>query len=241
MIRLEAISHTFPNGGTALQQVSLTVAPRETLALIGPSGCGKSTLLKTINGLIRPTLGRIYIDGQPLDYDDCLPLRRRIGYAIQQVGLFPHLHVADNITLMARLAGWSVERRERRCAQLLELVGLTPARIGAKFPQQLSGGEAQRVGIARALMLDPPILLLDEPFGALDPITRRQLQREFKSLEAGIHKTIVMVTHDLHEAFFLGDRVALMQQGTLVQVGTPGEIREHPANDFVAQFVRDAA
>lgn len=241
MIRLAAISHTFPNGGTALRDVSLAVAPRETLALIGPSGCGKSTLLKTINGLIRPTLGRIYVDGQPLDYDDCLPLRRRIGYAIQEVGLFPHLNVADNVTLMAHLEGWSEERRTQRCGELLELVGLTPARIGPKFPRHLSGGEAQRVGIARALMLDPPILLLDEPFGALDPITRRQLQREFKSLESGIHKTIVLVTHDLHEAFFLGDRVALMQQGALVQVGTPEEIRQRPVNDFVARFVQDAA
>ncbi len=241
MITLRNITHTYPNGHAALREVSLTVGEHETLVLIGRSGCGKSTLLKMINGLIRPTRGDVAVSGVPLDYAHLVPLRRRIGYVIQQTGLFPHLSVLGNIGLVAALEGWPAEHIAARAAQLLEMVELHPTRILSMFPHQLSGGEAQRVGIARALMLDPPVILMDEPFGALDAIIRGELQREFRSLESGLRKTIVFVTHDIREACLLGHRVAVMEQGEILQLGTPAELVRAPLHPLVASLMEGVA
>ncbi|MBI2343555.1 MAG: ATP-binding cassette domain-containing protein [Deltaproteobacteria bacterium] len=237
MITLDQITHRYPNGMQALSDISLTVKSHETLVLIGGSGCGKSTLLKMVNGLIRPTRGQILWDDVPLDRDHLIPLRRRIGYVIQQVGLFPHLTVAENIGLVARFAQWSRAQIDARVETLLELVGLDPRLQRDKYPHQLSGGEAQRIGIARALLFDPMVLLMDEPFGAFDPVLRTQLQHEFLSLEFSLKKTIVLVTHDIQEAFLLGDRIAFMDRGRLLQVGTAEELKSCPANDAVSAFV----
>lgn len=238
MITLQGIAHTYPNGVRAVYGVDCTVAAGETLALIGRSGCGKSTLLKTINGLVRPTAGAVLLEGAPLDYAQLPRIRRRIGYVVQQAGLFPHLTVAANIGLLARVEGWSRERIAARVDELLTLVGLDPTRFAAKFPHELSGGEQQRVGVARALVLDPPIVLMDEPFSALDPITRTQLQQEFVKWKARLHKTIVLVTHNMAEAFLLGDRVALMEQGKILQIGAPSELANSPATQHVAEFLK---
>lgn len=242
MIELREVQQRYPGRDgrpvVALDGVSLTVRAGETLCLIGTSGSGKTTLMKTINRLIQPTAGQVRIDGRDVQEEDPIRLRRRIGYVIQKGGLFPHLTVSQNVGLLCRLEGWDPALTAARVEQLLALVNLPAATFGARYPAELSGGQRQRVGVARALALDPPIVLMDEPFGALDPITRGQIHEEFLRLKAEVGKTIVIVTHDMSEAFKLGDRVALLDRGQLVQVGRPDELRDAPANDFVRDFLR---
>lgn len=237
MIHMERVTHRYPNDVVALCAVSLRVAAGETVAVIGRSGCGKTTLLKLINGLIRPTHGAIRVFDEAIAEADLVRLRRRIGYVIQHAGLFPHLTVADNIALIASVERWRAQKILARTEEVLTLVGLAPENFLHKYPRELSGGEAQRVGIARALLCDPPLLLMDEPFSALDPITRRELQTEFVQIKQQIHKTIVLVTHHLQEAFLLGDRVALMDAGRIVQIGAPQELAQSPATAHVARFL----
>ncbi len=238
MIRLEGASKRYGNGQVAVHALDLEVGDGEVCMLVGPSGCGKTTTLKMINRLIEPSGGRIFIDGEDVTQVDPVLLRRRIGYVIQQVGLFPHLTVGDNIATVPRLAGWDRERTRNRVGELLELVGLDPDEYRNRYPHQLSGGQRQRVGVARALGVDPPVLLMDEPFGAIDPIARDRLQQEFLRLQAEVHKTVVFVTHDVDEAVRLGDRMAVLRQGGhLEQYGPPAEILSQPATPFVADFI----
>ena len=238
MIRLDGVSKRFPNGTVAVQDLSLDVGEGETCVLVGPSGCGKTTTMKMINRLVEPTSGRILLDGEDVTKVDPVKLRRRMGYVIQQVGLFPHLTVAQNVATVPHLLGWERTRVRARVDELLELVGLDPGTFRTRYPQQLSGGQRQRVGVARALGADPPVLLMDEPFGAIDPITRERLQSEFLRLQDEVRKTVVFVTHDIDEAVKLGDRIAIMRQGGILeQFDTPAEILGNPASDFVADFV----
>ena len=237
MIAFEHVSKTYPGGVEAVRELSMEVPEGETLVLLGTSGCGKTTTLKMVNRLIEPTDGRILIGGDDIMGRDPITLRRGIGYAIQNIGLFPHMTVAGNIAVVPRLLGWPADRITRRVDELLTTVGLEPADFRGRFPAQLSGGQRQRVGVARALAADPPIVLMDEPFGALDPITREQLQTEFMDLEDRLRKTVLFVTHDIFEAVKLGDRIALLDAGQLQQLGTPAEIVESPANEFVDQFL----
>lgn len=220
----------------AVDHVDLDVIGGELLILIGPSGSGKTTLLRTINRLVEPDEGEIFINGRNIRDFDVVELRRSMGYVIQQIGLFPHMTVKENIALIPRLEGWDEESIERRVGELLDLVAL-PREFGRRYPHQLSGGQQQRVGLARALAMDPPLLLMDEPFGALDPILRRQLQEEFLRIKRSLGRTIVFVTHDMEEAFKLGDRIAIMRSGKLIQVGYPDELILNPANEFVAKLV----
>ncbi|MDX1997349.1 MAG: ATP-binding cassette domain-containing protein [Thermoanaerobaculia bacterium] len=241
VITFEAAGKVFRAGGrnvTALSAVSLDIAPGQTLALLGASGSGKTTLLRLVNRLVEPSSGRVLVNGRPVRELDPVRLRRGIGYVIQRGGLFPHLSVAQNVGLLAELEGWSRSRAMARVAEVLDLVGLPAAEFGSRRPRELSGGQQQRVGVARALLLDPPIVLLDEPFGALDPITREQLQNEFLALKKRMAKTQILVTHDVDEAFRLADRVALLEAGRLLQVGTEADFRQRPASPFVAEFVR---
>ncbi|HEX5014691.1 MAG TPA: ABC transporter ATP-binding protein [Candidatus Limnocylindrales bacterium] len=222
----------------AVNDLSLTVPAGKICVLVGPSGCGKTTSLKMVNRLIEPTSGRITIDGVDVTTQELTALRRRIGYVIQQVGLFPHHTIGENVATVPRLMGWSNERQRERSEELLALVGLDPAKYRDRFPSQLSGGERQRVGVARALAADPPIMLMDEPFGAVDPIVRDRLQNEFLRLQETIAKTILFVTHDIDEAIKMGDLVAVFQTGgVLAQFGSPLEILAAPASQFVARFV----
>ena len=241
MIELQEVRKVFADARgepvVAVDEISLEVGRGESLCLIGTSGCGKTTTMKMINRLVEPTSGTVRVDGKDVRERDPIELRRSIGYVIQRGGLFPHMTVANNIGLQCRLEGWEPERQRARVAELLQLVNL-PDTVGARYPRELSGGQRQRVGVARALALDPPIIIMDEPFGALDPITRRQLHAEFGELRERMGTTIVLVTHDLHEAFTLGDRVALMDQGRVIQLGTPPQLRDEPANEFVERFVR---
>ena len=235
MIRLHAVSCSFDEGRTrVVRDVSLAIARRETVVLLGSSGCGKTTTLRTINRLVRPTAGRVEVDGRDVAEQDPLALRRSIGYVFQDIGLFPHRTAAENVETVPRLLGWSRARRRARTAELLELVGLDPAVHARRRPHELSGGQQQRVGIARALAADPPVLLMDEPFGALDAVTRDQLQEELIRLRRLRPRTIVFVTHDLFEALRLGDRIAVMDEGRLLQVGTPRELLDEPATPFVS-------
>ena len=231
---------TAPDRGTivAVRNLSLEVQPGETVCLIGPSGCGKTTTMRLVNRLIEPTRGTITVDGRDILEQDPIELRRRIGYVIQSGGLFPHMTVARNVGLLCEVEGWEPDRTRRRVDELLELVNLPPSEFAACRPAELSGGQHQRVGVARALALDPGIILMDEPFGALDPITRDQLHDEFVALEAKVQKTIILVTHDMREAFKLGDRIALMDRGEIVQIGSAMEFRERPASPFVETFLR---
>jgi osmoprotectant transport system ATP-binding protein len=236
--RAPAAPVTLKAGPGAVNDLSLQVPAGKICVLVGPSGCGKTTSLKMVNRLIEPTRGRILIDGEDAARRDVIELRRGIGYVIQQVGLFPHQTIRDNVETVPRLLGWDPRRRRDRADELLELVGLEPARYATRYPSQLSGGERQRVGVARALAADPPVLLMDEPFGAVDPIVRERLQNELLRLQEQLAKTILFVTHDIDEAIKMGDLVAVMQAGgRLAQFGAPGEILASPASDFVARFV----
>ncbi|MGE9126174.1 ABC transporter ATP-binding protein, partial [Escherichia coli] len=208
-----------------------------TVALIGPSGCGKTTTMRMINRLIDPTEGRIIVNGEDVTKVDPVILRRHIGYVIQQVGLFPHMTIAQNIAAVPKLLGWDEARIRSRTDELLHLVGLDPAEMLKRYPRQLSGGQRQRIGVARALAADPPVLLMDEPFGAIDPIARTRLQDEFRQILQRVRKTVVLVTHDLDEAIRLGDRIAIMKSGRIVQYDTPDAILSHPADAFVENFV----
>jgi osmoprotectant transport system ATP-binding protein len=238
VIVLERLTKRYGAGAPAVGDLSLEVVTGEVCVLIGPSGCGKSTTLRMINRLVEPTSGKVWIDGEDVTRVDRVELRRRIGYVIQNVGLFPHLSVADNVSTVPRLLGWPKARVSARVDELLTMVNLDPGQFGRRWPHELSGGQRQRVGFARALGADPPVLLMDEPFGAIDPITRTHLQDEFLELQHRLRKTVVLVTHDLDEAIRLGDRVALLSQGGhLEQYATPGELMGAPASAFVAAFV----
>ncbi|RMD86366.1 MAG: ABC transporter ATP-binding protein [Calditrichaeota bacterium] len=226
----------FYNGKPALKDVNLSLPSDCTTAIIGPSGSGKSTLLQLINGLLIPDHGQVLVYGKPIDYS-CLPkLRRHIGYAVQGTGLFPHLTVEQNITLLARLMKWDKQQIEKRARELMDLVNL-PHSYRKRYPHELSGGEQQRVGLCRAMMLNPKIFLLDEPFGALDPITRSEIHQEFVKLQKLEARTIVMVTHDLKEALKLGDFLVILNQGKVEQCGKPQEILQNPASEFVKNFL----
>jgi len=221
-----------------IANLSFEVKKGETLVLLGKSGCGKTTTLRMINRLIHPTSGNIYINGKDINELDPIILRRNIGYAIQNVGLFNHMTVFENIAIVPKLLKWEKKRIEKRVEELLELLEFQkPMEMKKRYPRQLSGGQKQRVGVARALAADPPIILMDEPFGALDPITREQVQNEFIELESDIQKTVVFVTHDIFEAVKMGDRIALIDKGEIVQIASPSELIEHPKNDFVDQFL----
>jgi osmoprotectant transport system ATP-binding protein len=219
----------------ALRDVTVAFVGGVTTAIVGPSGSGKSTLLQLINGLVRPTSGTVHIYGKPIDYDRLPELRRQIGYAVQGTGLFPHLTIERNITLLARLVGWEHELIRTRAQELMEQVGL-PWTFATRYPHELSGGQQQRVGLCRAMMLQPPMFLLDEPFGALDPVTRGEIQQEFLRLQQLEPRTIVLVTHDLHEALTLAQRLIVLDCGRIVQHGPGAEIIQAPANDFVHKF-----
>ncbi|GIU92872.1 MAG: ABC transporter [Acidimicrobiia bacterium] len=238
MIRLDRVTKTFPGADRpAVRDLSLDVGRGEILTLVGPSGCGKTTTLRMINRLIEPTSGRIYLDGQDVTDTDPHRLRRSIGYVIQQVGLFPHRTVAENIATVPELLGWERERVDRRVEELVDLVGLDRELLD-RYPGELSGGQQQRVGVARALAADPPVLLMDEPFGAVDPIVRGRLQDELLALQERLRKTIVFVTHDIDEAIRLGDRMCILNVGGVVeQVGSPREVLSAPASAFVAEFL----
>jgi osmoprotectant transport system ATP-binding protein len=222
----------------AVDDLSLEVPGGAVCALVGPSGCGKTTSLKMVNRLVEPTSGRILIGGRDVTRGDPVQLRRGIGYVIQQTGLFPHLTIGANVATVPKLLGWDGARVRRRVDELIRLVGLDPVRYRDRYPAQLSGGERQRIGVARAIATDPPVLLMDEPFGAVDPITRERLQNEFLRLQQQLRTTILLVTHDIDEAIKMGDRIAVFQPGgTLAQYGTAEEVLESPASDFVARFV----
>ncbi len=237
MIKLDRISKVYPDGTRAVIEVSLEVADGELCVLLGPSGCGKTTTMKMINRLIPITEGEIYIDGRSIVEMDENELRRNIGYAIQDIGLFPHMNVGQNIETVPVLKHWPKEKRVRRAEELLELMGMPPSEFINKYPSELSGGQRQRVGVARCLGADPPLLLMDEPFGAIDPITRVRLQGEFLKIQEILQKTIIFVTHDIYEAIKMGDKIALMNEGRLVQYATPAEMLYRPENEFVENFV----
>jgi len=237
VIRFDNVTKRFPEGTNAVDHLSMEMPTGEITVLVGSSGCGKTTTLRMINRMVEPTEGVITIDDRDVTSLAAHELRRGIGYVIQQVGLFPHRKVIDNVTTVPKLLGWDKQRSRQRALELLELVGL-PAAYGDRYPAQLSGGQQQRVGVARALAADPPVLLMDEPFGAVDPIVRAQLQQEFLRLQRELHKTIVFVTHDVDEAILLGDRITVLTVGAHIeQLATPAELLAWPANDFVADFL----
>ena len=242
MIRLEEVSKSFDGGQTyAVRDVSLRVASGEMLVLLGSSGCGKTTTLKMINRLIEPTAGTIEVGGSDVQARDTIQLRRSIGYVFQGIGLFPHMTVEENISVVLRLQGRPKEERLGRARELMELVGLRPDDFGPRYPKELSGGQQQRVGVARALAADPGCLLMDEPFGALDAITRDGLQQELLHLKEKLMKTVIFVTHDIFEALRLADRIAVMHAGRLEQVGTPEQILRSPATAFVEELFQKPA
>lgn len=237
MIVLEGVSKRYDDGTLAVAELSLTVNRGEVAVLVGPSGCGKTTTMRMINRLVDPSTGTITVAGRNVMETDVRALRRSIGYVIQQVGLFPHLTVRRNVATVCRLLGWDSKRTMERADQMLELVGLNPDEYGNRYPHQLSGGQRQRVGVARALAPDPPVLLMDEPFGAVDPIARSRLQEQFLLLQRRLGTTVVIVTHDIDEAVRLGDRIAVMRRGGhLDQYASPAEILSAPATPFVAEF-----
>ena len=243
LIRLENVTKTYPGTDVAaVSELTVDINKGEILVLVGPSGCGKSTTLRLINRMIEPSGGRIIFDGEDVTHVDADLLRRRIGYVIQQIGLFPHRTIAENISTVPNLLGWDKEKTRARVDELLETVGMDPNIYRGRYPKELSGGQAQRVGVARALGADPEVLLMDEPFGAIDPITRDHLQNEFLRLQDELQKTIVFVTHDIDEAIKMGDRIAILrEQSVIAQHDTPATILAHPANKFVEEFLGSGA
>ena len=237
MIELINVGMTYPCGNVGLKNINLTINESEITVFIGPSGSGKTTLLKMINRLEDNTTGEVKINGKNVKEYDIHKMRWDIGYALQQVALFPHMNVEENIAIVPELKKWKKEKINARIDELLNMVGLEPKKYRKRNPSELSGGEAQRVGIARALAADPKIILMDEPFSALDPITRANLQEDIKKLQKQINKTIVFVTHDIEEAFLLGDKICIIQDGELIQSGTKQEIISNPKNDFVKKFI----
>jgi osmoprotectant transport system ATP-binding protein len=237
-IRLEGVSKRYDDGTTAVHELSLDVARGELAVLVGPSGCGKTTTMKMINRLIEPTSGRVLLDGEDVALTSPVQLRRRVGYVIQQVGLFPHQTVRENVATVPVLLGWDRTRTRRRVMELLELVGLDPSTYAGRYPSQLSGGQRQRVGVARALAADPLVLLMDEPFSAVDPVARERLQTQFLRVQRELGTTVVFVTHDIDEAVRLGDRIAVLSEGGhLEQYDAPATVLGSPATAFVADFV----
>lgn len=237
MLKFENVSKTYPNGYQAVKNVSFEIEEGEFIVLIGPSGCGKTTTMKMINRLMPHTEGTITIRGKDITEEDPVELRRNIGYVIQQVGLFPHYTIEQNIALIPHLKRWDTAKIKARVYELLEMVGLDPIEYASRYPRQLSGGQQQRVGVARALAADPEIVLMDEPFGALDPITREQLQDELLRLQKTVKKTIIFVTHDMDEALKLGDRIAVLKDGELLQLDTPEKLLKEPTHGFVEEFI----
>jgi osmoprotectant transport system ATP-binding protein len=242
-IELLNVSKVYPNQPEpAVEDFTMTIQPGELVMLVGPSGCGKTTTMKMINRIIEPSSGSIKIDGEDILTLDQNKLRRNIGYVIQQIGLFPHMTIAENVAVVPTLLGWSKDKIRNRVSEMLELVELDPKVFSNRYPKQLSGGQQQRVGVARALSADPPVMLMDEPFGATDPITRERLQAEFQQLQANIGKTIVFVTHDFEEAIKLGDRIAVLSKRSKIeQFDTPANILANPASDYVASFIGEGA
>ncbi len=243
MIRLEQLTKSFPGQDEpAVAELDLDVPEGEIVILVGPSGCGKTTTMKMVNRLVEPSSGRIFLEGEDVTQANPDQLRRRIGYVIQQIGLFPHMTIHENIATVPKLLGWDRDRIRKRVDELLETVGMEPDRYRDRYPKELSGGQRQRVGVARAMSADPPVMLMDEPFGAIDPITRERLQNEFLSVQERIRKTIIFVTHDIDEAIKMGDRIAILRQdSTLAQYDTPERILTAPADDFVAEFIGSGA
>ena len=238
MIRLENVSKHFAGGSNAVRDLSLDIPDGQTCVLIGPSGCGKTTTLRMINRLIEPDSGRILVDGEDTSTVDPVTLRLKMGYVIQQTGLFPHMTIGDNVATVPRLWKWNRRRIAQRVEELMQLVGLDPADYRDRYPHQLSGGQRQRVGFARALAADPPILLMDEPFGAVDRITRERLQNEFIGIQRAMRKTVVFVTHDIDEAVMVGDRICLMKmEAAVAQYDTPEKVLTRPASEYVAEFL----
>ncbi|KIL40486.1 ABC transporter ATPase [Gordoniibacillus kamchatkensis] len=237
MILFEQVSKTYPNGFQAVKDLNFRIDAGEFIVFIGPSGCGKSTTMKMINRLVPHTGGTISINGKNITKENPVDLRRNIGYVIQQVGLFPHYTIEDNIAVVLSLLGWKEAKRKQRAAELLQMVGLEPDRFAKRYPRELSGGQQQRVGVARALAADPEIVLMDEPFGALDPITREQLQNELIQLQRTMKKTIIFVTHDMDEALKMGDRIAVMKDGAILQFDTPEKLMKEPVHGFVETFI----
>ncbi|HEY7738435.1 MAG TPA: betaine/proline/choline family ABC transporter ATP-binding protein [Candidatus Limnocylindria bacterium] len=238
VVAFEHVTKRYDDGPPAVTDLSLEIGAGEICVLVGPSGCGKTTTMKMVNRLVEPTSGRVTIDGEDVAALPAVELRRRIGYVIQQVGLFPHLTVGDNVAVVPRLLGWKPARIAERVDELLELVGLDPAGYRSRYPAALSGGERQRIGVARAMAADPTVLLMDEPFGAVDPIRRERLQNEFLRLQARLRKTIVFVTHDVDEAIKMADRIAILQVGgILAQYDSPDRLLAAPASEFVERFV----
>ncbi|MFZ5945559.1 MAG: ABC transporter ATP-binding protein [Bacillota bacterium] len=237
MVIFENVTKVYDDGTVAVDNLSLKIEQGEFIVLIGPSGCGKTTTLKMINRLEECTTGNIYIDGKDITSIDVVSLRRGIGYVIQQIGLMPHMSVAENIGIVPRLHKWEKDRINKRVNELLEMAGLNPIQYKNRLPDQLSGGQQQRIGVLRALAVEPRVVLMDEPFGALDPISRDRLQNELLELQRKLKKTIIFVTHDIDEALKLADRIVVMRQGKVEQIGTPHELQNTPANDFVKAFI----
>lgn len=237
MIKLQNIHKNFSDGFVALNDINLTCEEGEITVLIGPSGCGKTTTMKLINRLINPTKGKVLINGDDISTINPVELRRKIGYVIQHIGLFPHMNIATNVGVVPRLLKWDKDKTDNRVDELLDLVGLDPKTYRTRYPSELSGGQQQRIGVIRALAAEPSIILMDEPFSALDPISREQLQEELVRLQKEIKKTIVFVTHDMDEALKIADRIVLMKEGDIVQQASPEDILRHPANDFVKSFI----
>src|SRR6476659_6979337 len=239
MIRLEALTKIYPSshgGAASVDRVSFEVGAGETCVLLGPSGCGKTTTLRMINRLVAPTSGKVFIEGRDTSAADPVELRRTSGYVIQQIGLFPNMTVAENIGVVPRLLNWDRPRMRRRAEELLAMMALEPAQFLDRYPNELSGGQAQRIGVARALAADPPVLLMDEPFGALDPVNREVIQAEFLRMQRKLRKTVLFVSHDIDEAVKMADRIAIFRAGRLVQFAAPDTMLAHPADDFVASF-----
>ena len=232
------LSKRFPDGTCALQDINWSVKQGETMALIGESGSGKTTLLRLLNRLAEPSSGEVFIQGHPASHQDPIALRRRLGYVPQDGGLFPHWTIRDNICLVPQLLQWPINQQHDRLNTLLSLVNLDPGQVANRYPIELSGGQRQRVAVARALAADPPIILLDEPFSALDPLTRHELQEQFLELKTQLHKTMVVITHDMAEAFRLGDRITVLKDGRIHQIGTPQELIDTPATPYVTSLVQ---